>query len=390
VGPAEVFSKNAFGHDLVPDRQGNTTLVWTRSVSHPAVLAAQRPAGGEWGPWTVLGRGFGPQVAADARGVVTVAWRTLGRGIDVARQRPGGTWSAPAHLTPARKPGTAGRVLGLDLSVAPGGAAAVVWDATTAVKGAPRQVRWTHRARTAPWRAPSQITPAGHAQEPQEALDGQGDATLHYAVQRRGTPPAVVTRSHARGGEWTRPRTLGAEGYHRMLAVDRAGNALVVFTPNLRRVIAVRRPTGAPWGTRQALTPHGVHVDQFALAMNRAGRAILAWIRSDDAVEALRMTPNGSWSAPSTVAEPGNGFVAMVATSIDARADALVAWGYFGLDAAYQAAGGDSWSEAATIARHGDRVLEDVQLATGPGGSSVATYKEEDTALRARDVVPQP
>jgi hypothetical protein len=386
VGPAEVFSTFAFGHEIITDRRGGTTLVWTRSVARPAVLAAHRPTGGDWGEWTRIGRGFSPQVGVESRGVVTALWQTPRDAVHSARLRRNGSWSAATQVSPAARPGEPGRLRGLDLAVSPGGAALAVWASTTGVKGSPRQLHWARRGSGGPWRTPADVAPPGHAAEPQVEMDADAVATLVHGVQRRGEPTAVVARRHVPGSGWTRARTLAPDGYPVELEVERAGDALVVFRPGSRRVDVVSRPADGRWRDARTLTPPGVRVDDFAAAMNGAGNAVVGWIRGNGDVEALRKDPGRPWSDPALVS-PSDGGAAFVSASVGEDAGALVAWGYFGIEAAFQAPGSE-WSEPVTVARDRDAVVEVLDTATGRDGGFVVVFKNEELAMRARDIVP--
>ena len=166
VGPPTAFSRSPLGDSLVIDHRGDATIVWTRSVSHPDVLASHRPAGGDWGDRVVLGRGFDARVEADRRGRVTAAWSTPRHALVSARSRPDGSWGPSARLTPPAEPGGAGRLRGLDLAVARGGRAMVAWSATTGDPGSPRQVFWARRPRGAGWAIPPPATRPGHPETP--------------------------------------------------------------------------------------------------------------------------------------------------------------------------------------------------------------------------------
>jgi hypothetical protein len=386
VGPAEVFSTFAFGHEIVTDRRGGTTLAWTRSVARPAVLAAHRPAGGDWGEWVRVGRGFSPQVAVDRRGVVTALWQAPRHAVESARLRRDGTWSAATRLTPPVRPGVPGRLRGLDVAMAPGGTAVAVWAATTGLRGSPRQLHWARRAPGEPWSRPAEVAPPGHDAEPQAEMDADEVTTLVYRVQRRGAPSAVMARRHVPGSGWSGPRTLAPDGYRLELEVDDAGNAMVVFKPGPRRVAAVSRPADGGWHRPRTLSPSGARAGDFAFSMNGAGNALVTWVRGNDDVEALRKDPGSPWSEPALVA-PSDGGAAFLSASINEEAAALVAWGYFGIDAAFQSPGSE-WSEPVTVARDRDAVVEVLDTATGRDGGFVVVFKNEERALRARDVVP--
>lgn len=388
VGPAEAFSKNAFGHSLVIDRRGDATLVWTRSVSHPAVLASHRPAGGDWGDWVVIGRGFDARVEADRRGRVTAVWSTPRDALASARTRLDGSWGPAVRLTPPVERGRAGRLRGLDLAVAPSGRAVVVWSATTGDPGTPRQLFWARRQRGAGWGEPVPVTRPGRPETPQVAVAAKGVTTVMYGVRRLGVARALVARDHVPGQGWTPPTLLGHGGYSSELAVDRAGNAVVAFDPDARRVRAVSRPAGGPWGSPETLTPPRIGVNAFDLAMNRSGDTVVVWIRGNGDVTASRRSATGPWSGPTPVAQSDRS-VGMVSVAMGLDADALVAWGSFDITAAHQPAG-SAWSEPTTVVADNDLVLEVVEVTTGPDGTSVLVSKKEDTALRARDVRPTP
>ena len=381
VGPAELFSTHAFGEDLVIDREGDATVVWTRSVARPVVLAASRAHGADWGSWTTLGRGFSPQVGVDAKGVVTAVWRTPKGGLDSARLRADGTWATPTHLV-----GPGGHVLGFDLDVGPGGTAVVAWTHRTGAPGSPRQISWVQRVRGGSWSTPRAVTRPGHVNEPYVGLSN-GLVTLVYGVQRPGHPQAVLTRSKAVGRSWTGPRVLTRSGYDLALVTDRAGGAMVVFEPGARSILkSVTRPAGGRWGMPTRLSPAGVQVHRYSMAMNGAGAAVLAWVRGHGGSDAMTRGAGQGWSAPTRLSDPGTRS-AMVAVSINGAGDSLATWGYFGLQVAAHLAGAP-WSGAAVVEPAGDQVLEVTRPATGPGGDSLLLYKHEETALRVRDVIP--
>lgn len=381
VGGAQVFSKYAFGQDLVVDREGGATIVWTRSVARPVVLAAHREAGGAWSAWTRLGRGLGPQVGVDAAGSVTAAWRTPHNGLDSARLRADGAWTEPTHVA-ARD----SHVLGFDLAVAADGSAAMAWTHRTAAPDAPRQISWVHRPKGGAWTAPVAVTKAGHATRPLLALS-HDLATMVFGVQRMGHPQRILTRSKAAGKPWTKSHVLTRSGSSIDLAVDRAGGAMMLFEPGSRATLkAVTRPPAGQWGTPFRLSPAGVHVHRYALEMNADGAAVVAWVRGQGGVDAMTKPPDGPWSASTRLSDPGTQS-SMVAVSINQHGDSLATWGYFGLQAADHLAAG-TWSGAAVVHPARDQVLEVALSATGPGGDSLVLYKHEDSALRVRDVTP--
>ena len=121
--------------------------------------------------------------------------------------------------------------------------------------------------------------------------------------------------------------------------------------------------------------------------MNRSGDTVVVWVRGNGDLEASRRSVTEPWSGPTPVAQSDRS-VGLVSVAMGRDADALVVWGSFDITAAHQTAGSD-WSEP-TVVESRDLVLEVVDTTTGPDGTTVVVYKQEDTALRARDVRPSP
>ena len=262
----------------------------------------------------------------------------------------------------------------------------VAWSATTGDPGSPRQVFWARRPRGAELGDRVAVTRPGHPETPQLAVAAHGVATLMYGVRRFGAARSLVARDHVPGRGWTPPTLLGHGGYSSELAVDRAGTAVVAFDPDLRRVRAVSRPAGGTWRSPRTLT-HQDGVNAFDLAMNRSGDTVVVWVHGNGDLEASRRSVTEPWSSPTPVARSDRS-VGLVSVAMGRDADALVVWGSFDITAAHQTAGSD-WSEP-TVVETRDLVLEVVDTTTGPDGTTVVVYKQEDTALRARDVRPAP
>ena len=146
-----------------------------------------------------------PQVAVDGAGRATVVWRRDAGGddavIEVAAQRPDGTWEMPrpisAEGTRARRPRVA---------VAPNGAAAVVWEQRVdGVQG----VAAATRGPDGTWSAPTVVsTGVRSTQEPDVAVGPLGAAVAVW-IGRDSRGIGVFTSLHDEGTGWSAPVAIG-------------------------------------------------------------------------------------------------------------------------------------------------------------------------------------
>lgn len=386
-GPVKVLAANPWAEDLAVDARGVTTVVWSTGGSDGSVVAARRTAHGRWRAPVVVGQGQDPQVAADRRGNVTVAWLTgaAGRtdGVAVARHANGGRWSHPVVLTP--RPARRHRAVDVGLSVAGNGATVAAW----AWRSSPGH-RWRIQAAVRPargaWSGPVAVTPASGARMPLVGRSDRGGTVIVYARQRQGHPQALFSRDLTPRGTWS-PRSLVArEGYSPQLAVDRAGDAVVAYTPDFEDVTAAYRTVSGHW-RRHDLVPTGVEVSDFALAASLRGDAVVALGRNSGRVDVVERSAAGSWSAPDRVVR-SRASVYDVVVALDGARDLFLGWGGYALFGKYRPHGG-VWGDRATVSPDaGAEVLESTAVAMAPDGTVVLLWKQEERPLKVRVLAP--
>ncbi len=392
-GPVIRLAENPRGESLAVDAAGTVTVVWATSATPPAVVVRRHPAGGSWGKPVVVGHGYAPQVAADRRGTLTVAWLTprTGRtdGVVAVRRPAGGAWSTPIRLTRDLSvpgyPHDGEEVYGatdLDLAVSPRGAVVAVWAWGSDARSKPWRIQSAYRPAGGPGTGPVDVTPASWARYPDVGIDARGDAVLVYGRQPFGHPQVLVSRARSVGGGWGDPVRVAREGYGHELAADRAGNAVVVFTPDFTQVRAVTRTSGGAWSPARRLSPAGVEVNDFAVAMGGPATAAVALGRSGGRVDLVRWVA-GAWSDVFRVAPRGTP-VSDVLVALDAAGDTFVGWGSYGLYGRYQSRDG-TWFPASTISPDaGVEVLEKTSAVMAPDGDVAVLWKQEARPLKVR------
>jgi hypothetical protein len=180
--PTATFgSELVAGSDFAINGRGDAVAVWASwtegFLSHRVVLAAFRPAGGEWQvpvdlPEEIHGEDwrwepYEPRVAIDEQGDAVVVWsREQGQNGVVSAFRPaGGYWQQPVDLTPTEE-----SAVSPDVAFDDQGDAIAAWSGRNGVEA-------SFKPAGEDWQAPVDI---GHGGGPQVAFDEQGDAVAAW------------------------------------------------------------------------------------------------------------------------------------------------------------------------------------------------------------------
>jgi len=230
-----------------------------------AVPAAARAAAGWQQPLTLSapgGRAGEPQVALDRHGVALVVWRQAG-GVQATLRRPGTDFRPPQML--------------------------------------------------------------GDGGGPQVGFDADGDATVVWL--RRGSEVGggcsfcVEVSDRPAGGLFAPPEPVPVEGAHPRLAVDPAGDALVLVrypAGSSRLIRAVFRPAGGAFGAVQKLAAD--QTGEPYAGLDRRGRAVAIWSRGVH-VEGAFAGRGGRFGKVRFIG-PGD----IPELAVNARGDALAVW----------------------------------------------------------------
>jgi hypothetical protein len=176
---------------------------------------------------------------------------------------------------------------------------------------------------------------------------------------------------------------VAAEGYAHTVAVDRAGNAVAAFSPDFSTVRAAYRPADGRWPRPERVSPAGAQVDDFALAMNGPGRALIALGRGGGRVDVVERTSRTSWSDPMMITPRGE-TVCEVLPALNDAGDTFVGWGCYALFGTYRPVGGP-WADRSSISPDsGVEVLETASAVVAPDGDVTVLWDQEELPLRAR------
>ena len=216
-----------------------------------------------------------------------------------------------------------------------------------------------------------------------------GDAVLAWADTLR-----AGTTSKRAGHSWDRPSLLGDSLMFPTVALDDAGNAILIAFQSpggASRTVAFKRAASSDaWAGPVVLS--GTDYNAFvppALAVNHIGQAIAAWVRSEGDLLVLRASlrsRDGTWSPAQSLGYAGYLGNRPPSVAIDDTGDAVVVWTRGPETAAnvyaeVRPAGGD-WQPADLLSIRGDGRLETKVVVNGRG-DALAVWAELDQPEKA-------
>jgi RTX calcium-binding nonapeptide repeat (4 copies) len=339
---------------VASDGAGNVVAVW-REVDGDtdSISAAVRPAGGAWSSAQRISSpalaAESPELAMDRQGNSVAVWqRSTGRNsvVQAAVRPAGGTWSSPQDLSSAG-------VVAFEPDVsAEAGRATVVW---TAVHASRTVVESSTRSTVGAWSVPKLLSdPGSNATAPVVSMDDRGGAAAAWQWFD-GAHLAVAAAVLPGDGQWSSPELLSAAGRDALrprVAMDAAGNAAVAWVRSNGSWNAAQvsnRLTGGSWQPPSNLSIRSGNAAALDLVMNRRGDAIVSWKQSRgdgssaDLWSSLRPAGSTRWAARVAITESWQGLRAQVA--LDEAGNATAVWaGSATVSASFKPAG-EAWQE---------------------------------------------
>jgi len=247
--------------------------------------------------------------------------------------------------------------VGIALAIDQAGGAIIVWDGAFANN----RVQAVVRSAGGGFSKPVNLGD-GDGLSPQVAIDQAGDAIVVW----EGPVGEAVVQAAMRpaGGSFSKPVNLSADRQrnHRALvfiddaqvAIDQAGNAIVVWTRSTGKrsvVRAVLRPAGGSFSKPVNLSTQRQNADGAQVAIDQTGNAIVVWARSRgkrSVVQAVLRPAGGSFSKPVNLSRVSKRGDVSPEVAINPSGDAVVGWvrhvtksGIWRVQAAMRPAGGD-------------------------------------------------
>jgi hypothetical protein len=191
----------------------------------------------------------------------------------------------------------------------------------------------------------------------------------------------IQSASRPAGGSWSSAVDISAIGGHAEdpeVAIDPQGDAVAIWTSvegSEKVVQAASRPTGGDWSAAVGVSAGGALATRPEVALDAHGDATAVWqyyAGGEEVIQSATRHAGSSWSPPVDVSVTGNG-VSFPTVGLDADGDAVAAWIYHDgtneiLESASRPAGG-SWSPSLGISAPGEDP-EDVSLEVDPRGSN--------------------
>ncbi|WP_354685182.1 hypothetical protein [Cupriavidus necator] len=398
-----------------PPNPGNPGTPGTPGNPGPGNPGPGNPGPGNPGPGTPAGWSDPAAISEAGAGNVNVAIDAAGNAIAVWLQRepgtaddsvmasryvPGSGWSAPVPLENDAASATDGAHIAMDRAT---GRAMVVWPQLTS-SGA--YDIWSRSFDPASgWGDLVRIeSGAGMAVQPQVGMDASGNAIAVW-TQRDGQfgPFKIMANRYTAGSGWgtetafATPNDVGVQNLRPQLAVAPSGDALAVWELTdlaSNSLWTSRFSASGSWDAPVELV-RDAGIDQSlsypAIAMDGSGNATLVWGQSDTANGNLQSTLyskryTSAWQTTVQVAAPANeAFISQPRLSVNARGDAIVAWGRndYALLASVAPANG-AWGAATVLL---DASAHSPSLPTvgldGAGNAFVAWTKSPDGTAAA-------
>ncbi|HEV2377345.1 MAG TPA: hypothetical protein VGS19_34925 [Streptosporangiaceae bacterium] len=274
------------------------------TVGAPMAVALPAQAAGPWSAPVPLPAGAGfSENPSGAQLVVT------GTGPQVSSSPDGLTWSTPVTI------GQGGT--GAVTALAPHGQGVTAWVAGTT--SAP-VIQASVRPPGGTWSSPVTVGGDG-AFAPLIGIDAAGDAIVTWkgSTGTISTGP-VYAASLPAGGKWTAPAELTTAGGPVQMAVNAAGQVVIAWGAKAHAAWADSGTILGGFAVPVMVGPssYGHTLTSPKVALNSAGKAVLAWAGPNSALAATR-TASGQWSAPASPA-CADAFSA----AVDGAGDAIV------------------------------------------------------------------
>jgi hypothetical protein len=393
--------------DVAVASRSGTGVVWAGASVGAAsgdVRFRQQTPDGTWHAPVSLGKGGGPQIAADQSGNMVAAWFRKRPGMIpeiVAARRPvGHRWGPPVVISRvAEDEQDETGPTELDLAVSSGGAAVAAWLWGSEEGGPANRVQAAYLPAGGSWTGPTRLTtPAECGGE--LGVDGGVAAAIGpggRAVVVCQGPGGVIRAIRQRAGRWPDPTRISTGSNATPdLAVGPAGETVAVWSHLVpaeddgdqpSNVIAATRLVGT-WSTPEQLTPTGQNHFKPRLAVGASEATTVVWVSSAGVIwSASKVAGLAPWTPLQAIASPGT-LSSPLDLAANVHGDVVAAWtqpGPSGFDrVAVTRTGTAVWG--APVVLSGTDSVEPAEDATGVAiggcGRALVAWQGNRTSLR--------
>ncbi|MDX6609132.1 MAG: hypothetical protein QOF85_1057 [Solirubrobacterales bacterium] len=304
----------------------------------------------------------------------------------------GAAWTAPLSISQA---GVIGREPQVAVDAA--GNTTAVWVSEAPLGG---EIRSAYRPAGGPWQASIKLlNEILDCHDPQLAVNPTGAAVVVADCDAGAAGMNSAYRASA-GGSWTSSLVLGSTlGVEPRVALDDAGNAVVVWQKNDNTVQSSYRPAAGSWAGALQASPVGAVALNPQVAISPTGMAWAIWRhklnrKAGDpvvTVEVIRRQGSAAWSVPTlrdlTPAPTETSPIAVEEPQIEwnANGQRMAAWanqpasGVAFMEERW-GSGGDfgGWGEPPVFLSDGTRNVEVPRIAIDGQGRGVAVWRSFD------------
>jgi hypothetical protein len=326
--------ENAGGVRIAANARGDAVAVWETFNPLPgpgdrsAVASTRSGPTGEWSAPVVLAETGAAipeqQVAIDAQGDAVALWTAAGEHearVETSFLPVGGSWSAPAPLSPGKSDGRPG------LTVDPHGNFTAIWEGFDRIETAERQ------AGSASWGEPTLLSDQ-FVGSPTIAAGAGGDVAAAWILALNNDERRIETAFKPAGGAWGPPSDASAIHeviWRPSIAVDSHGDSAVIWSAASETidgpVEAAFRPAGGDWQPPTQLAETGAGDTRPRVMFGPADEALALWWGTavGGVIQSATRPAGGDWQPPTTLAG-GVPYSSRPELAIDPRGDAAAIW----------------------------------------------------------------
>jgi hypothetical protein len=282
---------------IAMDAAGNATAVWPQSGASPStqdIWANRYLSGSGWGTATLIGptgagTSFEPEIGVDTIGNAVVTWRQppVPAGFFSVwsnRYTVGAGWSGPAVI--GSSPGPSHSFFPVVAVDGPGNALAL-WEQQGST-GHPADLGFNRFIPGSGWGTPGAFGAVTRPLDEKVSLNAAGNGFVVWRQDNTGSTDTIWARPYSASTGWGSfsliDTPLAGNSQVPTVAVDPAGNAFAAWIRadgTNYNIWASHYTTTGGWGTPEIIDSQPLDTSPPKLAVDAAGNALVIWTQND-------------------------------------------------------------------------------------------------------------